>query len=46
MLREELEGENYSDEIEKYGKSLDCTVNDFSIEQFDIEEIVYPQIAY
>lgn len=46
MLREELEGENYSDEIEKYGKSLDCTVNDFSIDQFDIEEIVYPKIAY
>ncbi len=43
MLRDELEGENYSDEIEKYGKSLECTVNDFSVDQFDVEDIVYPE---
>lgn len=42
VLRDELEGENFSDDIEEYGKSLECDVNDFSIEQFDVEEIVYP----
>lgn len=42
MLRDEIEGENYSKDIEEYGKKLECTVNDFSIEQFDVEEIIYP----
>lgn len=46
MLRDELEGENYSNDIEKHGKSLKCTVNDFSIGQFDVEDIEYPEVTY
>ena len=46
MLRDELEGENYSKDIEKYGKSLKCEVNDFSTEQFEVEDIYYPQSVY
>ena len=43
MLRDELEGENHTKAMEDYGKSLDCEINDFSIEQFEIEEIAYPE---
>ena len=46
MLRDELEGENHSKAMTEYGKSLDCVVNDFSIEQFEIEEIYYPEVTY
>lgn len=46
MLRDELEGENFSNDIEKYSKTLECNVNDFSVGQFDVEEIKYPTATY
>lgn len=46
MLRQEIVGEDYNDDITKYGEKLDCTVNTSSTKQFKVKKIEYPETTY
>ena len=46
ILRQEIVGEEFNDDITKYGEKLDCTVNKSSVKQFNVKKIKYPEAAY
>ena len=43
VLRNDIAGEDYEDDIADYGKKLDCDVNEKSTKQFKVKKIVYPE---
>jgi len=45
-LRQEIVGEDFGDEITKYGEKLSLEENEFSTKQFKIKKIQYPDAAY
>ena len=46
MLRQDIIGEDYTDDLAKYGEKLSCDVNTASTKQFKVKNIVYPEAAY
>ncbi len=46
MLRQDIVGEDFNDDITKYGEKLDCTVNNSSTKQFKVKKIEYPEATY
>lgn len=45
VLRNDIAGDDYKDEIAEYGKKLDCDVNEYSTKQFKVKKIKYPESA-
>ncbi len=45
-LRQDIVGDEYSDDLAEYGKKLDCDISTSSIKQFKVKNITYPQAAY
>ena len=43
VLRNDIAGEDYEDDIADYGKKLDCDVNEKATKQFKVKKIVYPE---
>ena len=43
MLRQDIVGDGYTDDLAKYGKELKCDVNNYSVKQFKVKNIYYPQ---
>ena len=43
MLRQDIIGDDYTDDLAKYGKELACDVNTSSTKQFKVKNIYYPQ---
>lgn len=46
LLRQEVVGDEYTDDIAEYGESLDCEVNKSSVKQFKVKKIYYPETYY
>lgn len=46
ILRNDIAGEDYQDEIAKYGESLSCDVNTSATKQFKVKKIEYPETTY
>lgn len=46
MLRKDIVGDTFTDDLAKYGKELKCDVNTSSTKQFKVKNITYPQAAY
>ena len=46
MLRQEIVGEDYNDDIAEYGEKLECNVNTSSTKQFKVKKIEYPETTY
>ncbi len=46
MLRQDIVGDTFTDDLAKYGKELACDVNTSSTKQFKVKNITYPQAAY
>lgn len=42
-LRQEIVGDDYTDDITEYGEKLECDVNESSIKQFKVKKIYYPE---
>lgn len=45
-LRYEISGEDFTNDIEEYGKKLNCDVNTYSTKQFKVKKIKYPETTY
>lgn len=45
VLRKDIAGDEYEEDIEKYGKDMTCDVNKKSTKQFKIKDIYYPENA-
>ena len=43
VLRNDIAGDDYEDDIADYGKKLDCDVNEKATKQFKVKKIVYPE---
>lgn len=46
MLRQDIVGDDYTDDLADYGKELKCDVNTSSTKQFKVKKIEYPEAAY
>lgn len=46
MLRQDIVGDDFTDDLAKYGKELDCVVNTSSTKQFKVKKITYPEATY
>ncbi len=46
MLRQDIVGDDYTDDLAEYGKKLNCDINTSSTKQFKVKNITYPQAAY
>ena len=46
MLRQDIVGDTFTDDLVKYGKELKFDVNTSSTKQFKVKNITYPQAAY
>ena len=44
-LRQEIVGDDYNDDMTKYGEKLDCEVNESSTRQFKVKKIKHPESA-
>ena len=42
-LRQEIVGDDFTDEIAEYGKELKCDINEYSTKQFKVKKITYPE---
>lgn len=45
MLRQDIVGEDYTDDLADYGSEMKCDVNTSSTKQFKVKKIVYPETA-
>ncbi len=45
MLRQDIVGDTFTDDLAKYGNELKCDVNTSSTKQFKVKNIEYPQAA-
>ena len=45
MLRQDIVGDDYTDDLADYGNELKCDVNTSSTKQFKVKKIVYPETA-
>lgn len=43
MLRQDIVGDDFTDDLAKQGEKLECTVNEKSTKQFKVKNITYPQ---
>ena len=43
MLRQDIIGDAYTDDLAKYGKELSCDINTYSTKQFKVKNIAYPE---
>ena len=46
MLRQDIVGDDYTDETAKYAEKLTCTVDKYAIKPFKVKKIKYPEAAY
>lgn len=45
-LRYDISGEDFEADIANYGKELDCDINSYSVKQFKVKKIEYPETSY
>ncbi len=45
-LRQDIAGEDYTEELAQYGEELECEVNTSSTKQFKVKNITYPETTY
>lgn len=46
MLRRDIVGDDFDEEITKLGKKMECDVNTYSTKQFKVKNVVYPEYSY
>lgn len=46
MLRQDIVGDTFTDDLANYGGELSCNVNTSSIKQFKVKNITYPESVY
>ncbi len=46
VLRNDIAGDDYKDDIAEYGKKLECDINEYSTKQFKVKKIEYPESTY
>ncbi len=46
VLRQDIVGDDFTDDLAEYGESLSCDVNTSSTKQFKVKKIVYPETVY
>lgn len=46
MLRQDIVGDDYTEELAEYGDELTCDINTYSTKQFKVKKIEYPETTY
>lgn len=46
VLRQDIVGDDFTDELAEYGEELSCDVNTYSTKQFKVKKIEYPETTY